>query len=226
MSKTPAQRAKEWRDKRWIEIEAMPKKLCACGCGELMCPINIQSKPVDYIKGHKQRGSKRNKPSWNRIGEKPLTNYERQQRLREKKFIEIEQMPKIPCACGCGTKIAPIGRALQVIHYVHGHNKQSEIDRTVPTILEPDISFIPYGAGFTKKYKRLIRDRDNNTCQRCGATRSKDDKALHIHHLDHNPMNNDPVNLVTACHQCNDWAKQHRGEPFINPDVWARTHSE
>lgn len=228
MSKSPAQRAKEWREKRLIEIEAMPKKLCACGCGEWMCPINVQGKPVDYIKGHKQRGMKRNKPSWNRLGERPLTNYERQRRHREKKFAEVEQLPKVPCACGCGTMISPIGRGLQLVKFAHGHNNVRGVNIEVkPQSTGAEnliISFAPYGIGFTKKYKRLIRERDQYTCQRCGMKWSKGHRPLHIHHLDHNPTNNDPSNLVTACHQCNDWAKYYRDETFINPEVWTCTH--
>lgn len=52
MSKTPAQRAKEWRDKRWIEIEAMPKKLCACGCGTMIAPISRLFQSIQYVHGH------------------------------------------------------------------------------------------------------------------------------------------------------------------------------
>lgn len=239
--KTPAQRAKEWRDKRWIEIEAMPKKQCACGCGEWMCPINIQGNPVDYIKGHKQRGSKRSTPPWNKIGETGLTSAERQRRHREKKYAEIEQMPKIPCACGCGTMIAPIGRLLRPVKYALGHNPDGENTRfpkgQIPwnknnprymgenhPLWRGGVGSLPYGPGFTRRFKRIIRQRDQYTCQHCGITQAEHRLTLQIHHMDFDKMNNDPTNLVTACNKCNIWANYHPAEPFINPEVWARTH--
>lgn len=43
-------------------------------------------------------------------------------RYREKRFQEIESMPKIHCACGCGTLIAPINKTLKPARFAHGHN--------------------------------------------------------------------------------------------------------
>jgi hypothetical protein len=77
------------------------------------------------------------------------------------------------------------------------------------------IGMFPYGPGFTKKFKRLIRDRDNHTCQRCGKTRAELGRTLEVHHLDHDKTHNDPTNLVTSCHSCNVWASYHRDEPFL-----------
>jgi 5-methylcytosine-specific restriction endonuclease McrA len=34
-------------------------------------------------------------------------------------------------------------------------------------------------------------------CKECGAT-----AGLHVHHLDRNPANNEPTNLVTLCGSC------------------------
>ena len=322
MSFTAKERARIWREKRYAEIEAMPKKSCACGCGELMSPINIQGKPIDYLKGHKQRGTKRNKPAHNRIGDKPLTAAERQARHREKKYAEIATMPKIPCACGCGTMIAPITTEFKPAQYAKGHNSHGEETRfkkgqkawneglpapwavaahtgkkhspeaiakrtatrrakhggvyqtahgwkhTPETIARmvivgranalygannpmfgkihsPEVrvkislatsgakhshwkggrSFFPYGYEFNRKFKRLIRERDNYTCQRCGITQSELGYTIHIHHLDHDKMNSSPHNLVCACARCNIWASWNREIPFVNPDVWQRTHA-
>ena len=76
-------------------------------------------------------------------------------------------------------------------------------------------STLPYGPEFTRRYKRLIRQRDSYTCQRCGKTKERSGKALHVHHIDHNKANNDPTNLVTVCNACNVWLSYHRAEPFI-----------
>jgi hypothetical protein len=162
------------------------------------------------------------------------------QRHRQKRYAEIEQMPKIPCACGCGTMIAPIGKLLKPVKYALGHNPDGEqtrfkkgqvpYNKDLPSHLQAGwkggVGVLPYGAGFTKKFKRLIRERDQYTCQRCGLTQDKHWRTLEVHHIDHNKNNNDPSNLVTSCGKCNIWANFHRDEPFINPDVWTRTHSE
>lgn len=301
---------KRYRERRLAEIEQMPKKLCACGCGELMSPVNIQGKTTDYIKGHKQRGTKRSAPAWNRLGDKPLTGAERQKRAVEKKRAAIALMDKIPCSCGCGTLIAPITTEFKPAQYALGHNpggeatrftkgqtphnkgkpypvatrthkgkpksKESMEKRTVTRLAKnggvyqiksgwthtpktiqnmtvavrkrdlkgannpfygkqhsddsrqrmgaegekhPNwkggVSTLPYGSGFTRKYKRLIRQRDNYICQSCGLTQAEHWRTLEIHHIDHNKMNNDPTNLVTVCGSCNVWYSYHRDEPFF-----------
>lgn len=214
-----SERNRLWREKRWKEIEAMPKKQCSCGCGEWMHPINIQGKPIDYIKGHKQRGVKKHS------NKTPLTAAERQRRQREKKYNLIASLPKIPCACGCGTMIAPIGRHMKPVQYVHGHNPNPppKIVRQLPEYKNYPLKS-GYSRAFTRGFRKLIRIRDNYTCQRCGKHQSELRRAIDVHHLDHNKMNNSPDNLVCACESCNAWASHHRDEPFINPDVWQRTH--
>lgn len=77
---------------------------------------------------------------------------------------------------------------------------------------------LPYGPGFTRKFKSLIRERDGNTCQRCGKTQASGARPLDIHHIDHDRLNNDLANLVTVCHPCNMWLSWHRSEPFIRVD--------
>lgn len=44
-------------------------------------------------------------------------------KYREKRFREIDAMPKIPCECGCGTMLAPINKTLQPARFAHGHNE-------------------------------------------------------------------------------------------------------
>jgi len=76
-------------------------------------------------------------------------------------------------------------------------------------------STLPYGPEFTKKFKRMIRDRDNHTCQRCSKTREEIGRTLDVHHIDHDHFNNDPRNLTTVCHACNVWLTWHPEITFI-----------
>jgi 5-methylcytosine-specific restriction endonuclease McrA len=48
-----------------------------------------------------------------------------------------------------------------------------------------------------KKVRIAVLDRDGHRCAVCGGG-----EDLHIHHLDHDPTNDDPENLVTLCGIC------------------------
>lgn len=76
------------------------------------------------------------------------------------------------------------------------------------------VGMLPYGPEFTRRFKALIRDRDGNRCRRCGKTREENGRTLPIHHIDHDPLNNDPANLVTVCTSCNVWFGWHPNERF------------
>lgn len=82
------------------------------------------------------------------------------------------------------------------------------------------VATLPYGPGFTRKLKRLIRERDGDRCVRCGKSQADNHRTLEVHHLDHDKLNNDPSNLATSCGSCNVWASWHRDEPWP-PEVSA-----
>ncbi|MEK6882830.1 MAG: hypothetical protein AABY22_24620 [Nanoarchaeota archaeon] len=67
------------------------------------------------------------------------------------------------------------------------------------------ISCLPYGPEFSPKYKSIIKNRDNFTCQNCETIQN-----LSIHHIDHNKLNNQPYNLITLCKSCNSKANGHK----------------
>ena len=50
-----------------------------------------------------------------------------------------------------------------------------------------------------KKLRTDILARDNHMCQKCGYPNKY---WLEIHHIDKNPRNNNPSNLITFCKQC------------------------
>jgi 5-methylcytosine-specific restriction endonuclease McrA len=62
----------------------------------------------------------------------------------------------------------------------------------------------PYAAGFTKKLKALIKERDGYRCRGCGRHESElsSSRKLHVHHLDEDKGNHDPANLLTLCVRC------------------------
>lgn len=70
-----------------------------------------------------------------------------------------------------------------------------------------------YAPGFSKTVKAAIRERDNFTCQLCGATEDELGYTLSIHHADYDKSNHDPSNLFATCKRCNSLVNTNR-------DVW------
>ena len=167
--------------------------------------------------------------AWNRLGDKPLTPAERQVRYRINKYHALDNLPKIPCACGCGCLISLINKMGKPAKYKHGHNPDGNKTRftkgqvawnkgligKLSSSYKNGNSTLPYGFEFTKAFKKLIRDRDSNRCQRCGAKKNKD-RVLEIHHIDFDKINNDPTNLITLCGKCNIYFNFHRDESPIS----------
>lgn len=70
-----------------------------------------------------------------------------------------------------------------------------------------------YAPGFGKTLKRLIRERDNFTCQLCGITEAELSYNLSVHHADYDKTNHNEDNLFSTCKRCNSLINANR-------DVW------
>ncbi len=57
-----------------------------------------------------------------------------------------------------------------------------------------------YGVDWTGTLRRNIRERDNYTCQLCGAR--QEDRVFDVHHIDFDKDNNKSENLITLCGDC------------------------
>lgn len=69
-------------------------------------------------------------------------------------------------------------------------------------------SFEPYGLEFNTALRRLIRERDNYTCQMCDVR--ENGRAHSCHHVDYNKKNNCPSNLVLLCPYCHSITNGNR----------------
>lgn len=71
------------------------------------------------------------------------------------------------------------------------------------------VSFEPYPPEFNEVLKRVIRERDNHTCQihTCGKQGDR------VHHIDYNKENNEAENLITLC-------GSHHSKTNFNREEW------
>ena len=70
-----------------------------------------------------------------------------------------------------------------------------------------------YGPDWNPGIKRIIRTRDNYTCQRCGIQTKFGTKKVHVHHIIPAKYSyekrNDIPNFICLCPKCNIWADNH-----------------
>lgn len=229
MKRTSAQIAYQARKK--AERLAGPTTLCGCGCGELIPAINSMGKPARFKLGHYSRtaeaGAGRFDPGqepWNKRKPYPLmrgNNYAQALKGRPGKKATPEVRAKLSAS-----------HKGQVSH-MKGKHHTDETKAKLSAALKGrpqhadvvakktganshmwrgGVATMPYGPEFTRRLKRLIRERDRNKCARCGAKRNPTGKALDIHHIDHDKTYNDPSNLITLCNPCNRYFSLHRDE--------------
>ena len=64
-------------------------------------------------------------------------------------------------------------------------------------------SFDGYPRDFTRYLKKLVRERDDFTCQLCGVREEDYFQRLSVNHIDYNKNNCAESNLNTLCRSCN-----------------------
>ena len=77
------------------------------------------------------------------------------------------------------------------------------------------LSFEPYGLSWTKKIRKLTRERDNYTCQICNKHQTQLKRRLSIHHIDYNKINSFLNNLITLCGHCH-------AQTNFNRKIWIK----
>lgn len=59
-----------------------------------------------------------------------------------------------------------------------------------------------YPDEFNRELKLLIRRRDNWKCRICSCPQEECETNLHVHHIDEDKANLNPVNLISLCKSC------------------------
>lgn len=67
-----------------------------------------------------------------------------------------------------------------------------------------------YNPNFNKKFKILIRKRDNQVCMLCRIHREKLKKVLDVHHVNYNKFLSIPPNCISLCHSCHPKTNHNR----------------
>lgn len=191
-----------------------PQVLCACGCGGAIPSIRYDGATRTYVQGHK--------------GRKFRTEQERSQAKvarREARWAEKrDTLPKKPCECGCGARIPVLGSNRQPVRFVAGHQARAGMNAATRFKKGENTGESHHhwhgGAGkekypkeFNRTLRKLVRIRDNYTCQRCGITQEQYGRTMGVHHIDHDKQNLDLSNLMACCNPCNLWYSYHRDEP-------------
>jgi len=72
-------------------------------------------------------------------------------------------------------------------------------------------SFEFYPQDWTDDLKESIRKRDNYICQECGIHQDELNRKLHVHHIDYDKKNCNPINLITLCIPCHMKTNYNKG---------------
>jgi len=75
------------------------------------------------------------------------------------------------------------------------------------------IAYLPYSQDWTEDLRDAIRKRDAYACKLCGIYQGNLEEKLHVHHIDYDKENCDPVNLVSLCNSCH-------GKTCHNKEKW------
>lgn len=236
---TPAERQRRYRERRDQRSASLDPIPCACGCEQLIPPINKQGRPATFAHGHNSRGKQ---PAWTpehmarmRAAVKtPWTQGPRRDEIRARIAESVKKQHERQRANGYipkrGWKHSEEtrqrfseavrkrdlrGARNPFFGRTHTPETRARLSERLSGEGNPGwnggASTLPYGPEFTRKFKRLIRERDGHICQRCGKTREENSRrTMQVHHRDHDKMNNDPTNLTTVCNSCNVWLSHHR----------------
>ena len=200
--------------------------LCACGCGgEIVIKPHHKYYGIPrFIRWHASKTKETKKK--NSKAHKGISVSEKtKKRISLALKGQIAWNKGIPCTEEQKRKISVANQgkisSLKGILQSEEHKRKNSEARKSKTCgkkhynWQGGISFLPYCEKFNKALKIAVKERDNHTCQLCGAT----DKKLAVHHVHYDKENCYP-DLITLCHQpCNTKVnsnRKHYEELFMN----------
>jgi len=190
---------------------------CACGCGKFRPRFDGRGRERKFIRGHSSRLASQKKVCCRRCQTPfiPTT-------ARGQKYCSLDcRFPTRACECGCGGLI--VGKAIETRflpgHHWIGRKHTDEEKRKIGLHSQGEknpnwrggIAHKPYTREFVLSLRQQVYDEYGGKCGLCPTT--GDGHEIHIHHIDYNKENNDPLNLMALCRSCH-------GRTNFNREYW------
>jgi len=212
-----AEKQRRYRQRRDAAIDQMPLVKCACGCDTDIRPITKGGKPATYAHGHNPTTGrfKKGQTAWNKGKPAPWAATTHtgktlsQDELARRKSTRLKNndgkyqinwtRPKNEEQWIENMSAAQRTRDLSGPNnpfFGKRHTPESRAAISAAKVGAKNanwaggVATLPYGPEFTRKFKRLIRDRDGHICQSCGVAQDENPTTLEVHHIDHNKKNN------------------------------------
>lgn len=177
-----------------------PRPECKCGCGHLTSWLVAKARWRVYVEGHYRAAHPYKDEVW----------------LRAEYCDKRRTLQEI--ADECGVVRSSVRRFLHRFGIEPRDRSESRVGRAVGPknpAWRGGVAEWDYAAGW-KSIARKIRDLDKWTCQICHERRPRWGKNLHVHHIDGDKLNNDPLNLISVCASCHPrGAKEHKFAPTL-----------
>jgi len=199
---------------------------CACGCGQTLLKYDSRGRERKFLPSHWSRkqpnmreklacencGQILKRPQWHIKKVKHhfccqacAGAWTEQHGTKRGKNNGHYNTITVPCT-GCGS---PVSKAESLIkrrnHQVYCPNCIHLTRKGRPGF------YVGYPSEFSPTLRTKIRRRDKQTCQICGKHHNETG-TLHVHHIDYNKANNDPLNLISLCNVCHgqtNYGHQH-----------------
>ena len=185
-----------------------PPPFCQCGCG---LPVSWDRKKKRWLKyalglyttmarsktGRKNSHKKSSLPP-------PNAQYQDRPWLYNAYWTETRSLPEI--AALCGVTYTAVKKAMVKFNIPRRSHSESLIARG--SCAGPNNAAWKGGVAkwsYNSSWKstcRIIRKRDNYTCQLCNTQFPKTSKRLHVHHIDSDKLNDSHGNLICLCSKC------------------------
>tara|TARA_B100001964_G_scaffold114969_1_gene128213 strand:+ start:6147 stop:6764 length:618 start_codon:yes stop_codon:yes gene_type:complete len=162
---------------------------CKCGCGR-------EANYGGWVKSHWNKG----KVAWNRG--RPMPEEQKIKMIKKlSEKLRGENHPLYGKNHSVETKLK-INQSLLGFKHTEESRKKMSLKHSMENNAnwKGGKSFELYGVEFNNKLKEQIRNRDQYVCRLCSKKQEK--RKHHIHHIDYDKQNNDPINLITLCIKC------------------------
>lgn len=168
-----------------------PQPPCKCGCGEGAIWRATRGKWGVYASGHYRKASPYKSRAW----------------LQEQYVERRRTLAEIAEECGvCETSVTRFARQFGIPIRDRSDARIGRQAGSRNPAWKGGVADWDYASGW-KVIARRIRDRDQWTCQLCHEQRKRWGKNLHVHHIDGDKLNNDPLNLISVCAGCHPRGK-------------------